>query len=112
MGINPHDLSCHYYAATRARHAGCRSAIYEGRERFHAKTAQPNYFSSPHNYTLWSGVLADTFLPGSGNINGENGSRLLQRNAITETFAVSACPYLCCYRFIVEPFWPSPTDNR
>jgi hypothetical protein len=56
IGINSHDLSCHHYAATRARHAGCRSAIYEGRERFHAKTALPRLIHHPRNRSLFSRV--------------------------------------------------------
>lgn len=44
----------------------------------------PWHFSLAPIYTFGSGVAADTFLPGTGNINGSSGARLplLPRNAI------------------------------
>ena len=44
----------------------------------------PFRFSLAPIYTFGSGVAADTFLPGTGNINGASGARLplLPRNAI------------------------------
>jgi hypothetical protein len=62
------------YAVTDERH---RLTLY-------GEAQLPWRFSFAPIYTFGSGVPADTFLPGTGNINGASGSRLplLQRNAI------------------------------
>jgi Carboxypeptidase regulatory-like domain/TonB dependent receptor len=62
------------YAVTDERH---RMTLY-------GEAQLPWRFSFAPIYTFGSGVPADTFLPGTGNINGASGSRLplLQRNAI------------------------------
>lgn len=62
------------YAVTDERH---RLTLY-------GEAQLPWRFSVAPIYTFGSGVPADTFLPGTGNINGASGSRLplLQRNAI------------------------------
>jgi hypothetical protein len=62
------------YAVTDERH---RLTLY-------GEAQLPWRFSLAPIYTYGSGVAADTFLPGTGNINGASGSRLplLQRNAI------------------------------
>jgi hypothetical protein len=62
------------YAVTDERH---RLTLY-------GEAQLPWRFSLAPIYTFGSGVAADTFLPGTGNINGASGSRLplLPRNAI------------------------------
>ncbi len=62
------------YAVTDERH---RLTLY-------GEAQLPWKFSLAPIYTFGSGVAADTFLPGTGNINGASGSRipLLRRNAI------------------------------
>jgi hypothetical protein len=62
------------YAVTDERH---RLTLY-------GEAQLPWKLSLAPIYTFGSGVPADTFLPGTGNINGASGSRLplLQRNAI------------------------------
>jgi hypothetical protein len=62
------------YAVTDERH----------RLTFYGEAQLPWRFSLAPIYTFGSGVAADTFLPGTGNINGASGSRLplLPRNAI------------------------------
>jgi hypothetical protein len=62
------------YAVTDERH---RLTLY-------GEAQLPWRFSLAPIYTYGSGVAADTFLPGTGNINGASGSRLplLPRNAI------------------------------
>lgn len=62
------------YALTDERH---RLTLY-------GEAELPWGFSVAPLYTFGSGVPADTFLPGTGNINGSSGSRLplLPRNAI------------------------------
>ena len=62
------------YAVTDERH---RLTLY-------GEAELPWHFSLAPIYTFGSGVAADTFLPGTGNINGSSGARLplLPRNAI------------------------------
>ena len=62
------------YAVTDERH---RLTLY-------GEAQLPWRFSLAPIYTFGSGIAADTFLPGTGNINGSSGSRLplLPRNAI------------------------------
>ena len=62
------------YAVTDERH---RLTLY-------GEAELPWHFSFAPIYTYGSGVPADTFLPGTGNINGSSGARLplLPRNAI------------------------------
>jgi hypothetical protein len=62
------------YAVTDERH---RLTLY-------GEAQLPWRFSLAPIYTFGSGVAGDTFLPGTGNINGASGSRLplLPRNAI------------------------------
>lgn len=62
------------YAVTDERH---RLTLY-------GEAELPWHFSLAPIYTFGSGVPADTFLPGTGNINGSSGARLplLPRNAI------------------------------
>jgi hypothetical protein len=62
------------YAVTDERH----------RLTFFGEAQLPWNFSLAPIYTFGSGVAADTFLPGTGSINGSSGSRLplLPRNAI------------------------------
>jgi hypothetical protein len=62
------------YAVTDERH---RLTLY-------GEAQLPWHVSLAPIYTFGSGVAADTFLPGTGNINGASGSRLpiLPRNAI------------------------------
>lgn len=62
------------YAVTDERH---RLTLY-------GEAQLPWKFSFAPIYTFGSGVPADTFLPGTGNINGSSGSRLplLPRNAL------------------------------
>ncbi len=61
-------------------------AVTDERHRFtlYGEAQLPWRFSLAPIYTFGSGVAADTFLPGTGNINGASGSRLplLPRNAI------------------------------
>lgn len=62
------------YSVTDERH----------RLTFYGEAELPWRLSLAPIYTFGSGVAADTFLPGTGNINGSSGSRLplLPRNAI------------------------------
>jgi len=62
------------YSVTDERH----------RLTFYGEADLPWHFSFAPIYTFGSGVPADTFLPGTGNLNGSSGSRLplLPRNAI------------------------------
>jgi hypothetical protein len=62
------------YSVTDERH----------RLTFYGEAGLPWGFSLAPIYTFGSGVPADTFLPGTGNINGSSGARLplLPRNAI------------------------------
>jgi hypothetical protein len=61
-------------------------AVTDERHRFtlYGEASLPRGFSIAPLYTFGSGVPADTFLPGTGNINGSSGSRLplLPRNAL------------------------------